>query len=300
MNKEDMKSILEKIANQLAPEEKINLWPSIESKLLLDHEYGNKEITIRKKIFSVNSKSPLQQGLVLAIILITLFSTVLFFTTPQGKVIGQNLVQFFKRSETNQLALPIHTLTTVVSESTETTPLSSSFEETKKSAVIVTSPDPKNILDAKNQIDEIQELVEYNLEVPDWIPVNLIFSGASIEEGDGNQIVRIFYSINDSDQDYYTNGLVLRQQLIPITGYCELCTIVGADAFIQEVSISGSYGEYVEGVWKYTEKGIVWEPDPHLKRLRWQNEGMAFELMFMGPPEMLLVDDLVKIAEIIN
>jgi hypothetical protein len=300
MNKKHMKLILEAIANQIAPEEKINLWPSIENKLLMDHAYENKELSIRDKSYRINHKSLLRQSLVLTIILMTLVSVAIFFTSTQGKVIGQNLVQFFTKSEVNLIALPKSTSTPLVSEPTEFTAVSPLVVETKVSAEKVATPDPKSILDAKKQIAEVQELVEYNLEVPDWIPVNLIFSGASIEEGDGNQIVRIFYSINDSDQDYYTNGLVLRQQLIPVTGNCELCTIVGADAFIQEVSISGSYGEYVEGVWKYTEKGIVWEPDPYLKRLRWQNEGMAFELLFMGPPEMFLVDDLVKIAEIIN
>ncbi len=298
MNKRHLKSILETIARQKAPEENINLWPSIEKRVLNDNDFAHKNLKNRGKPYNVNHKTLLRQSLLPSVILMTLLSIAFLFTSPQGKVIGQNLLQFFIQSDVNQIALPTATSITVVSEPTEFSAVSSFVEETKMSAEKVATPDPKSILDAKKQIAEIQELVEYNLEVPGWIPVNLIFSGASIE--DESQIVRIFYSINDSHQDYYTNGLVLRQQLIPITGDCELCTIVGADAFIQEVSISGSYGEYVEGVWKVTEEGVVWESDPYLKRLRWQNEGMAFELMFMGPPDMLLVDDLVKIAEIIN
>ena len=214
------------------------------------------------------------------------------------RVIGQNLVQFFTKSDVNQIALPTATSTTVASEPTEFTTVSSLVTESKISAEEVATPDPKSILDAKNQVDEIQKLAQYKLMVPSWIPDNLVFSGASIE--DLGQIVRIFYSLYDPRQDFFSNGLVFRQQPIPTTGDCELCTIVGADAFIQEVSISGTYGEFVEGTWKYTNEGVVWESDPLLKRMRWQVDEMAFELMFMGPADMLLIEDMVKIAESIK
>jgi len=299
VNKKHMKSILETIARQKAPKEKINLWPSIEKRVLNDKNFAHKQLSIPEKPYNGDHKSLLQKSLVPSIILMALALVAFFFTTPQGIVVGQNVVGFFSRSNVNQIPIQKAIPTTAVYEPTEFTAVSPLVEETKVSAEKVATPDPKSILDAKKQIAEVQELVEYNLEIPDWIPVILIFSGASIEEGDGNQIVSIIYTLYDSNQDDVTNGLVFRQQPIPITGNCELCTIVGADGFIQEVSISGSYGEYVEGVWKYTEKGIVWEPDPYLKRLRWQNEGMAFELMFMGPPDMLLIEDMVKIAEII-
>lgn len=298
MNKKHMKSILETIARQKAPKEKINLWPSIEKRVLNNKNFAHNQLRIRGKTYNGDHKTLLRKSLVPSIILMALASVAFFFTTPQGIVVGQNVVRFFSQSNVNQIPIQTAIPTTAVYEPTEFIPVSSLVEETKISAEKVATPDPKSILDAKKQRDEIQELVQYKLMVPDWIPTNLIFSGASIE--DGSQIVRIIYTLYDSNQDNFTNGLVFSQQPIPITGNCELCTIVGADGFIQAVSISGSYGEYVEGVWLYTDQGKVWESDPYLKRLRWQNEGMAFELMFMGPPDILLVEDMVKIAEIIN
>lgn len=77
---------------------------------------------------------------------------------------------------------------------------------------------------------------------------------------------------------------------------CELCGKVGADAAIEKVSIAGNEGEYAEGVWKLTDQGPVWEADPYLKTMRWQENGMAFELLYMGPPETLTKDDLIAIA----
>jgi hypothetical protein len=252
-----------------------------------------KNIVQKNSLNSVTLKRFSLVGLTIIVII-----AVSLLVSPSMRVIGQNLVQFFTKSDVNQIALPTATSTTVASEPTEFTTVSSLVTESKISAEEVATPDPKSILDAKNQVDEIQKLAQYKLMVPSWIPDNLVFSGASIE--DSGQIVRIFYSLYDPRQDFFSNGLVFRQQPIPTTGDCELCTIVGADAFIQEVSISGTYGEFVEGTWKYTNEGVVWESDPLLKRMRWQVDEMAFELMFMGPADMLLIEDMVKIAESIN
>ena len=81
-----------------------------------------------------------------------------------------------------------------------------------------------------------------------------------------------------------------------MTDPCDLCGKVGADAAIQEVSINGVYGEYAEGVWKLTDKGPEWVSDPYLKTMRWQEEGMACELLYMGPPETLSKEEMIVIA----
>lgn len=91
--------------------------------------------------------------------------------------------------------------------------------------------------------------------------------------------------------------MVLRQEPGLTTDECVLCGKVGADTAVQEVSIAGVYGEYVEGVWNLTEQGPVWEADLYLKTMRWQNNGMAFELMYMGPPDTLSKQDMIAIAE---
>lgn len=71
---------------------------------------------------------------------------------------------------------------------------------------------------------------------------------------------------------------------------------MGASASVERVQIGNTAGEYVQGVWKLTENGPIWENDPYLQTLRWQVDGIAYELQYMGPPDMLTKDDLVKIA----
>jgi hypothetical protein len=70
--------------------------------------------------------------------------------------------------------------------------------------------------------------------------------------------------------------------------------LVGASAPIQTVSLGNVSGEYSEGVWELTDNGPVWRNDEYLKTLRWQSNGMAFELIYMGTE--LERDDLVAIA----
>ncbi len=265
MNKKQMQSMFKDLTEQKAPKETINLWPAIESRLQtsdLTQPKGTQMNTRQKLI------PRLSAGIALAVILIG----ALFFTTPQGQAMAQSMLQFFTRAESNELPL----------QSFQLTPLPTSGAPT---------PNPVSIIDAKLEITEVELPVGYDVFEPSWIPSNLTFAGASIEDP---KIVRIFFRYMD------TNGLVFRQEPVPGSKDCELCNMVGPDAPVEEVAISNTTGEYVEGVWKLTEQGPVWESDPYLKTLRWQKDGMAFELLYMGPPDSLSKQDMVTIAESIN
>lgn len=194
----------------------------------------------------------------------------MIFVLPQGRAWANNILRFFTRSESNQLPIQSWQLTPLPTLGTPTA-------------------DPASIIDADQGIEEIQQKAGFDVYVPSWIPDSLHFAGASIEQD--HKIVRIFYRYVD------TNGLVLRQEPISMTNECELCGKVGADSVIQEVSIDGIYGEYVEGVWNLTDQGPVWEADPYLKTMRWQDKGMSYELLYMGPPDSLSKEDMVAIAE---
>jgi hypothetical protein len=40
--------------------------------------------------------------------------------------------------------------------------------------------------------------------------------------------------------------------------------------------------------------------DPYLKTMRWQANGIAFELGYMGPPDTLSKEDMIAIASSIH
>lgn len=222
----------------------------------------------QKSIRSTRQGLRLRFGLGMAASLIV----VVFFLTPQGQALAQEMLQFFTRAENNELPVQSFPLTPLPVSGTRT-------------------PNPASIIDANLEITEVELQAGYDVFEPSWIPSNLTFAGASIEDP---IIVRIFYRYMD------TNGLVFRQEPVPGAKDCELCNMVGPEASVAEVAIGNTTGEYVEGVWKLTEQGPVWESDPYLKTMRWQMNGMAFELLYMGPPDTLSMEDMIAIAESIK
>ncbi len=192
----------------------------------------------------------------------------LLFATPQGRAWAQEALGFFTRANTDRLPI----------QPWQLTPISTT-----------TTPDPASITGANQTVKEVEQQAGYAVLKPTWLPEILSFEAASLEPE--HNIARLFYKYVD------TNGLVLREEPVKQTEACELCGVVGASAAVEKVQIGANPGEYVEGVWKLTDNGPVWEPDPYLKTLRWQSNGMAFELLYMGPPDSLTKDDLIHIAE---
>jgi len=270
MIEQQVKSALKELSEKKVPKSTIDLWPGLESRIVKEGDQKRERILKREP--SIHSTQNRNQRLRIAatFTLVALLVVGLFFISPQGKGLAQNILRFFTKSESNQL--PIQ-----------------DFQKTPLSTDINSTPEPSSIIFADKSIGEVQQQAGFDVFVPMWIPKTLSFSGASFDKE--NNSVYLFYRF------YETNGLVFKQELIPETDICPLCNQVGADAEIQVVSINGVYGEYAEGVWKLTENGEIWESDPWLKTLRWQAGGMAFELLYMGPPESLSLEELIEIAK---
>lgn len=269
MREKQIQSILKNLVEEKAPGREINVWPEINSRLQtseLNYSKGTKMDT-RKKL-----APRLAAGIALIVILAGIF----VFSTPQGQAMAQSLLQFFTRAESNELPLQSFQMTPIPTPGTPT-------------------PNPASIIDANPEINEVETQAGYDVLEPSWIPTSLTFAGASIED---QKIVRIFYRYTDTKgQPVETNGLVFRQEPVPASNDCELCDVVGPDALIESVAIGSTTGEYVVGVWKLTDQGAKWESDPYLKTMRWQLDGKAFELLYMGPPDTLSMEDMIAIAE---
>ena len=170
-------------------------------------------------------------------------------------------------------------------------------------------------------VAEAGQLAGFKVWEPATLPEALFFLGASYDPE--NQVIQLFFPDTAAWSEGYQNGLTLSEQRIPSEGDCGLCgfvvgdlsaadaayprKVVGASATIETVQIGDITGEYVEGVWstgKYVDgvwstdddyDGIQWVDLPDLKLLRWQADGMAFELMFLG--SSITKADMITIAE---
>lgn len=258
-----LQSLLYHIAKDRLPPQEINLWPSLRNRLLEErHIYSNRlsqSISIQKR----------KSVAVVSVLIIMMLAMLLF--TPQGRVWAQEFLQFFSRAQTD--TLPV--------QSWQLTPQPTLAPGTA-------APDPASIFEAKLSINEVEVQSGFAVKEPTWVPKHLTLVGTTYDPP--RSLIRIFYRLEES------NGLVLKEEFYASPDTCALCNEVGASANVETVQIGNATGEYVQGVWKLTENGPIWENDPYLQTLRWQADGIAYELQYMGPPERLTKEELVKIA----
>ena len=152
-------------------------------------------------------------------------------------------------------------------------------------------------------VREAEALAGFDVLEPAWVPEVLSLWGAAFESDEWTRkqnTVRIFYSFSSAKYGpgLESNGVVLTQQPVESIEDCDICDFVGADANVEQVQIGAATGEYLVGVWKADGAGNwVWENEPYLQTLRWQANGMAFELLYMGIPEAVTKADLIAMAE---
>jgi len=257
MNRKSLKDLLQKTAEEEIPSAEVALWPVVDERL------GRRGLTENRP----STRPPLAR-VAIFITLLILVGMAAALATPQGRSLAQEILQFFTRADSD--TLPV--------QSWQMTPLPE-----------IAALDPGDINNANLTVSEVETQLGMDVLEPDWLPEELSFVGANLETE--HQMALLFYRYAE------TNGLVLREEPVQISDECELCGSVGASAAVETVQIGGVNGEYVEGVWKLTEDGPVWVSDPYLKKLRWQANGMAFELLYMGPPDSMTKADLIAVAE---
>jgi hypothetical protein len=192
----------------------------------------------------------------------------------------------------------------VLARDLTTDPVSASF-----------TPPPENVTPAPDAFDlhtvyplavaEVEKKAGFHLAQPSKLPAFLSLLGASFDPE--QKIASIFY-LYSQDMGPSTNGLLLQEEIIPSSGAYDLGRLIVGDktqidkyapgmivGAIENVQIGEFTGQYVEGTWHGTDCcGWTWESDPYLKRLRWQTDGMAFELSYMGMD--ISKEDMVTIA----
>lgn len=154
-------------------------------------------------------------------------------------------------------------------------------------------------------VKEAESLAGYDVLEPSWIPPVLFFQGAAFEPKEWdrpkNTVITSYYFYSERlGPGLASNGIAIRQQPLDSVGDCTmgLDCLVGAGAEVESVQIGDLPGEYVIGVWQADNAGNwIWVHEPYLQRVRWQNSDMAFEILYMGPPEEVTKTDLIAIAE---
>ena len=141
--------------------------------------------------------------------------------------------------------------------------------------------------------DEVQALVDFEVNQPTWLPDKYEF-GRALYNQEQNVVTLMYYYGGNSH-----NALGLTQEPVSDNGACSLCRVVGSSARIQEVSINGVRGEYVEGLWILEDGEAIWKGFSYytqVKNLIWQTDDMTYNLTAYENSH-LFKKDLVAIAE---
>jgi hypothetical protein len=258
MNDKQLRQAINLLANDQIPPTS-DLWPAIQKHFTLS---SHPTQTGEDKM---NHKQKVLRVTAISLTTLVVLALLLVFT-PQAKVLAQQALQFFTHAASD--TLPAQTALPTSETST---------------------PDPASILDAHASVAEVQTQAGFTVLLPASLPENLTFSGASFDPN--KNLTRQFFQTVES------NGLIIEQEPVPAIGNCELCGDVGASAAIEEVQIGSVTGQYVIGTWKLTNNATTWDADPYLQTLRWEKDGMYFELMYMGDPGALNKDQMITIAE---
>lgn len=264
MNKQQLHQITERLADDLVNQE-IDLWPALQKRLAVGHGVSQKREDLMKQSFRFNK---VFRTSAIALTVLTVLVCLMLFT-PQGKALAQGIAGFFYHAPGD----------TLPQQSWQMTPLPTAETST---------PDPANILDATASVSEVTAQAGFTVYQPASIPEGFTFSGASFDSS--TSITRLFYQTPDG------NAFVLKQEPAGKNEPCDLCGQVGASAAIEEATINGMAAEYVIGVWKLTENGPVWDSEPYLQTLRWQQGDFAFEMLYMGLPNLMNKDQMLSIA----
>ena len=162
-------------------------------------------------------------------------------------------------------------------------------------------------------LGEAQEKAGFVLLLPAKLPDFLSFMGATYDSD--LQVARLHYLFDQIRWGPNTDGLILDEERIPTSGNCALCGFVIQDKMaltaenkdgkivhdFTEVQIGTGLGQYVSGGWESGNQDTsfwAWNPDPYSKRLRWEVDGMAFELSYWG--NGITQADLITLAESIQ
>lgn len=265
MEEKRIQSILQDALEDEIPSSEVQLWPNVKADLV-----SGKNASLRQGEKMNMTKIGRLPSLAFAIVLIIVAMLAIALITPQGRSFAQSVLSLFTR--TDSTSFPLETSQIVDGETASAT---------DPTAV---APAPLiSIAEAKDQLGfEIVELP--------FVPDGFNFLGARVSEN----AVNIAYETPDK------GGHLSIQQSIEGFNQSEWDQ-VPAEAIIP-VKIGELDGEFVQGAFVVypDDTSATWNPDMAMLRLRWEQDGVWFEIAKYGNVEAIEYLDqagIIKLAE---
>ena len=262
MEKENIRSIMQDALEEEMPSSQINLWPAIKADLVAGKNQFTQQGT------EMNATLTKRNSRLAFVVLILLVLLVAAFATPQGRSFAQSVLQFFTRAENT--SFPVE---------------SSQLAEEESEQLQPTAQPPSPLM----SVAEAEARAGFKAAVLNTTPAGFKFNGARLygdnvvleyEPLAGNGHLMIAQSekgFNESEWD-----MVPASEIIP-------------------VKVGDSDGEYTQGTFVVYagDTSATWKPDMAIRRLRWAENGIWFQMTKYGDAagtEYLDQEGLVELA----
>jgi hypothetical protein len=285
MKEEKIGSMLQKMAEDEYQSDSIDLWPNLKQTLAS----RNRQLRTQGEI-KMNNRNFANRSLkwALAVGLLVIFFCTFLFSTPQGRVLAQDIANFFTRNENN--AQPVPTLAASLQPqpaelAATALPDGPGDAEQIEGCGSASSP--------RCTIEEVQAMINFEVQAFKQSPPDMAFNGAAILDSG----VVLQYS---GEQ----RGMILLSEQ-PITkGEVETWSI-GKDATVTGMIINQQPADYVVGAWAglgITDGEVTWDENIPTRTLRWQAEGIQYSLIHFpaggaNGPQGFEQDQLRELAE---
>jgi hypothetical protein len=261
---ETLHSMLTHLAQDATLPKKINLWPSIQTRLAAGNdrsqhgEYPMQTNPVRKPAFRA----------ALAGALTILLAVALLLGLPQSRAWAQNLWRFFANTS-DQIVLPTQPAVRLAQPGTA--PTSTPFPSWRPQFYAFCG----DIVAPRCSIAQIQAMVDFPVKGIADLPEGMQFLGAT----GGTEGIYLSYR----GKDPAVNLLLLQGPSQPD----DQPMPVGASAVVESVQIGAVSGEYVQGAFFHKGGDPIsqWQTNASTQSLRWDAEGIRYTLWMSASPD---------------
>lgn len=268
MDEKTLKSILQTIVDENISSDSINLLPVVKDNL----------IARKHPLYSIGDRMDSQESnratFRWTVVTVCAALFVMFFFTPPGRALAQDILKFFFRGSSDSLTAP--TLSAPVISQPD-------LPEVNPDRILPTAI-PQNSLPFQQAcgnlisphcvFSQVQSMVDFQLYQLSVLPENVQLVGVT---GGPQQVTSVYAGDG-------LNGM-LRLQQEPVPSGLKRQIIVAASADVEGAQVANKPAEYVDGGWFGVDTNdgqLGWHVDAGVKTLRWQAEDQVFTLQFLA------------------
>jgi hypothetical protein len=287
MDIKNIQSIMTRMVDDNISVDRIDLWPSVRNSLIA----RNHPLFFQGENMNSQKVNKNRISIKLALSLAVMVLLGLFFITPTGQVLAQNILKFFIRSSEN--SLPVPTMSAPMVAQPEQPEVNSNQVQptTIPANNLPFQQTCGNLTTPRCSLAQIQTMVKFQVFELTALPADVHLLGGT---GGPEQLILVYAG------DGVNGTLQLLQE--PATSEVNQQIVVASSAEVEGATVANLPAEYVNGAWfgVETNDGLLgWHQDAGIQTLRWQAGDVRLSLVYIaGKMDKGIVFDKSSLVEL--